>query len=36
MGTRCFWDSGTDNQATENYANDSLFCTATAYAVYLY
>jgi hypothetical protein len=35
-GTRCFWDSGTDNQASENYVNDYLFCVATAFAVYLY
>ncbi|CAM9729537.1 unnamed protein product, partial [Ascophyllum nodosum] len=36
MGSRCFWDSETDNVASETYINDSLFCVATAYAVYLY
>ena len=36
FGTRCFWDSNTDNQATENFTNDFIFCSATAYAVYLY
>lgn len=36
MGSRCFWDSNTDNQATENFTNDHIFCVASAYAVYLY
>mmetsp|Transcript_6383 Transcript_6383/g.6600 ORF Transcript_6383/g.6600 Transcript_6383/m.6600 type:complete len:100 (+) Transcript_6383:247-546(+) len=36
MGSRCFWDSTTDNQASETYMNDHIFCVATAYAVYLY
>lgn len=36
FGTRCFWDSNTDNQASENFTNDNIFCSATAYAVYLY
>ncbi|CAM9356191.1 unnamed protein product, partial [Sphacelaria rigidula] len=35
MGSRCFWDSETDNIANETYVNDSIFCVATAYAVYL-
>ncbi|CAN0039697.1 unnamed protein product, partial [Scytosiphon promiscuus] len=35
MGSRCFWDSDTDNVASETYINDSIFCVATAYAVYL-
>jgi hypothetical protein len=35
-GTRCFWDASTDNQASENFINDHLFCVATAFAVYLY
>jgi hypothetical protein len=34
MGLRCFWDSTTDNYASDTYTNDSLFCVATAYAVY--
>jgi len=36
MGTRCFWDSATDNQASDTFINDYIFCTATAFAVYLY
>ncbi len=36
FGTRCFWDSNTDNQASHNFTNDNIFCVATAYAVYLY
>lgn len=36
MGTRCFWDSNTDNQASETFMNDQIFCVATAFAVYLY
>mmetsp|Transcript_4229 Transcript_4229/g.4382 ORF Transcript_4229/g.4382 Transcript_4229/m.4382 type:complete len:123 (+) Transcript_4229:80-448(+) len=36
MGTRCFWDSGSDNSASETYMNDHIFCSATAFAVYLY
>eukprot|EP00903_Cladosiphon_okamuranus_P006925 g6740.t1 len=35
MGSRCFWDSETDNVASETFVNDSIFCVATAYAVYL-
>ncbi|KAH9127971.1 hypothetical protein AeMF1_001813 [Aphanomyces euteiches] len=36
MGCRCFWDSETDCYATETYTNESLFCVATAFSVYLY
>uniref|UniRef100_A0A7S2S8M8 Dynein light chain n=1 Tax=Rhizochromulina marina TaxID=1034831 RepID=A0A7S2S8M8_9STRA len=36
MGCRTFWDAETDAHATSNYMNDSLFCVATAYGVYLY
>ncbi|CAM9389471.1 unnamed protein product [Heterosigma akashiwo] len=36
MGHRCFWDSNTDSVASETFVNDSIFCAATAYAVYLY
>uniref|UniRef100_A0A6U6Z4C7 Dynein light chain n=1 Tax=Alexandrium andersonii TaxID=327968 RepID=A0A6U6Z4C7_9DINO len=36
MGSRCFWDSDTDNFASETYSNESLFCVATAYGIYLY
>ena len=36
VGSRCFWDSNTDNQASETYTNDHIFCVATAFAIYLY
>ncbi len=36
MGTRCFWDSESDNYASDTFSNDSLFCVATAYGVYMY
>ena len=36
MGCRTFWDADTDAYASETFINDSLFCVATAYAVYLY
>eukprot|EP00929_Paragymnodinium_shiwhaense_P075999 TRINITY_DN38971_c0_g2_i1.p1 TRINITY_DN38971_c0_g2~~TRINITY_DN38971_c0_g2_i1.p1 ORF type:complete len:160 (-),score=30.54 TRINITY_DN38971_c0_g2_i1:78-557(-) len=36
MGSRCFWDADTDSYASETYSNESLFCVATAYGVYLY
>lgn len=36
MGSRCFWDSNTDNQASDTFTNDNIFCVASAYAVYLY
>ena len=35
-GTRCFWDAGTDVQATENFVNDNIFASATAYCCYIY
>eukprot|EP00746_Dinoflagellata_sp_MGD_P010629 gnl/MRDRNA2_/MRDRNA2_121992_c0_seq1.p2 gnl/MRDRNA2_/MRDRNA2_121992_c0~~gnl/MRDRNA2_/MRDRNA2_121992_c0_seq1.p2 ORF type:complete len:126 (+),score=21.54 gnl/MRDRNA2_/MRDRNA2_121992_c0_seq1:97-474(+) len=36
MGTRCFWDVDTDSSASETFSNETLFCVATAYGVYLY
>eukprot|EP00965_Chrysotila_dentata_P130591 4317224-Pleurochrysis_carterae.AAC.4 len=36
MGARCFWDTDTDSYAEETYRNDSLFCVAAAFGVYLY
>lgn len=36
MGTRCFWDAESDNYASDTFSNDSLFCVATAYGVYMY
>ncbi|CAM9459432.1 unnamed protein product [Discosporangium mesarthrocarpum] len=35
MGNRCYWDTDTDNCASETFINDSLFCVVAAYAVYL-
>jgi len=35
MGCRTFWDRDTDTYASEIFTNDSIFCVATAYAVYL-
>lgn len=36
IGSRCFWNKQTDSMATAVYRNTSIFCVATAYAVYLY
>ncbi|KNC46368.1 uncharacterized protein AMSG_02820 [Thecamonas trahens ATCC 50062] len=36
MAGRCLWDADTDNSAQEVYVNESLFCVAAAFAVYLY
>ena len=36
MGNRCFWDEDTDAFACETYHNDSIFCVATAYGIYMY
>ncbi|KAG1686596.1 Tctex1 domain-containing protein 2 [Nymphon striatum] len=36
MGSKCLWDSDTDNYASDIYISDSLFCVATAFAVYYY
>ena len=36
MRTRCFWDGDTDSYASETFSNESLFCVATAYGIYLY
>jgi tctex1 domain-containing protein 2 len=36
MGTRCFWDSDTDNFAKATFMNDSLFAVGVAFGVYLY
>ena len=35
-GTRCLWDAKNDNCVSEVFVNDSLFCQATVYAIYLY
>ena len=36
MGTRCLWDSDTDNFASDVFINDSLFCCAAAFGTYYY
>ena len=36
MGTRCLWDSDTDNYASDVFMNDSLFCCAAAFGIYYY
>ncbi|KAF6254130.1 Tctex1 domain-containing 2-like protein [Scenedesmus sp. NREL 46B-D3] len=36
MACRCFWDSETDSYAFESFKNESLFCTAAAFASYIY
>jgi len=36
MGCRCFWDQDTDGYAEDSYRNDSLFCVAAAFGIYLY
>lgn len=36
MGSRCFWDSDTDNVAWYSYTGEDLFCVVAAFACYLY
>lgn len=36
VGCRCFWDAKRDSVASAVYRNSSIFCIATAYAVYQY
>mmetsp|Transcript_29451 Transcript_29451/g.54048 ORF Transcript_29451/g.54048 Transcript_29451/m.54048 type:complete len:120 (-) Transcript_29451:494-853(-) len=36
LASRCFWDQNTDNYAHDIYSNESLFCVAMAYGIYLY
>lgn len=36
MGTRCLWDSDTDNYASDVFISDSLFCCAAAFGIYYY
>lgn len=35
-GARCLWDQQTDKLAEYNFQNESLFCLAIAFGVYLY
>ncbi|KAK9808628.1 hypothetical protein WJX72_000840 [[Myrmecia] bisecta] len=36
MGCRCFWDQKTDDYAQQVFTNESIFCVAAAYGIYLY
>ncbi|XP_026284120.1 dynein light chain Tctex-type protein 2B-like [Frankliniella occidentalis] len=36
MGARCMWDAEADSYASAEYANDSLFCVVTVFAVFVY
>ena len=36
VGCRTLWDADTDSFATATFTSDELFCSATAYAMYLY
>ena len=36
VGTRCLWDPNTDNLAQATYINDTLYCCAVVFGVYLY
>ena len=36
MGSRCLWDSDTDNYASDVYMNDSLFCCTAVFGLYYY
>mmetsp|Transcript_32412 Transcript_32412/g.71613 ORF Transcript_32412/g.71613 Transcript_32412/m.71613 type:complete len:121 (+) Transcript_32412:166-528(+) len=36
LGCRGFWDQRTDNFAHETFQNESLFCVAAAFGVYVY
>lgn len=36
MASRCFWDPESDGMATDTFINDTMFCTATAWGIYLY
>ncbi|KAF9351123.1 Tctex1 domain-containing protein 2 [Mortierella sp. NVP85] len=35
-GARCHWDQESDSSAQAFYSNDSLWCSATAFAVFYY
>lgn len=36
IGSKCFWDSDTDNVAWYSFMNDNLYCVIVAFATYLY
>ncbi|CAM6117912.1 unnamed protein product [Calypogeia fissa] len=35
MSCRCFWDPNTDNYAHDSFSNESIFCVAGAFALYM-
>ena len=35
VSSRCLWDAGTDDYATCSFKNDSVFCTAIVFSVYV-
>lgn len=35
-GSRCLWDSTTDNYASDVYLSETFFCVATAFGIYYY
>lgn len=34
MGCRCLWDPDSDSMAVGQFSNDTIFCSATAFAIY--
>ncbi len=34
MGCRCLWDPDSDSMALGQFSNDTIFCSATAFAIY--
>jgi tctex1 domain-containing protein 2 len=36
IGSKCFWDSDTDNLAFYSFMNDNLYCVVVAFASYFY
>ncbi|XP_066583843.1 dynein light chain Tctex-type protein 2B-like [Prorops nasuta] len=36
IGARCIWDAEADTNISDSFLNDTIFCVATVYAVYLY
>lgn len=36
LASKCFWDARTDLSAHDSFANESIFCVAAVFGVYLY
>jgi hypothetical protein len=36
MGCRCLWDPKTDNHAATQFHNETVFCAAAAFGIWLY